>query len=256
MRIQLIRNATLLVRFADKEFLIDPMLGGKGSQKPFQSCSRPNLANPLEDLPLPAEEIIKGTDAVIITHLHRDHFDRAAARMLPKDLPVFVQNEEDAEKVKKYGFRQLHILSASPDGSEFAGIRLIKTEARHSCGEMARLCGPACGIIFLHPEEKTLYVTGDTVWYGEVAATVGSYQPQVIAACCGKNTVDGYPPLIMGEEDMLCLHQAAPQAALVGIHMESLNHWGLSRQDLLAYARSHGFADRLFLPRNGQVCLF
>nr|WP_236013332.1 hypothetical protein [Paenibacillus glycanilyticus] len=36
------------------------------------------MANPLTELPLSVDEIFRGIDAVIITHLHGDHYDDAA----------------------------------------------------------------------------------------------------------------------------------------------------------------------------------
>lgn len=35
MKIQQIRNATIIIEYAGKRFLVDPMLGGKGSFAPF-----------------------------------------------------------------------------------------------------------------------------------------------------------------------------------------------------------------------------
>ena len=40
--------------------------------------------NPLVDLPMPVEDIINGIDAVIVTHLHLDHWDDIAKEVLPK----------------------------------------------------------------------------------------------------------------------------------------------------------------------------
>lgn len=35
---------------------------------------------------------ILDVDAVIVTHLHIDHGDEAAVRLVPKEMPVFVQD--------------------------------------------------------------------------------------------------------------------------------------------------------------------
>ena len=49
---------------------------------------------------MPVEELLAGVDAVILTHTHLDHWDEAAQKAIPKDLPLFVQNEEDARLVR------------------------------------------------------------------------------------------------------------------------------------------------------------
>ena len=38
---------------------------------------------------------IVDVDAVIVTHTHPDHWDDAAVARVPKDLPLFVQNQKD-----------------------------------------------------------------------------------------------------------------------------------------------------------------
>lgn len=96
MHIQLIRNATIIVQYAGKKFLIDPMLAERGTYPPFPNSLRQDQYNPLVSLPVSLEELIH-VDAVIVTHLHLDHFDEAAQKELPKDIKMFVQNEEDAQ---------------------------------------------------------------------------------------------------------------------------------------------------------------
>jgi L-ascorbate metabolism protein UlaG (beta-lactamase superfamily) len=36
---------------------------------------------------------------------------------------------------------------------------------RISRGEILKLAGLVCGVVFKHQSEKTLYIAGDTVWY-------------------------------------------------------------------------------------------
>ncbi len=40
---------------------------------------------------------ILDVDAVIVTHLHIDHWDEAAVRLVPKEMPIFVQDYSDAQ---------------------------------------------------------------------------------------------------------------------------------------------------------------
>ena len=64
MRIQQIRNATLKIEYGDVTFLIDPWLQDKGCGF-SASTIIPEMAgihNPMNDLPMPPEEILQGID--------------------------------------------------------------------------------------------------------------------------------------------------------------------------------------------------
>ena len=81
-------------RVGGRRVLVDPMLGDAETRPPIEDT--PNQRpNPLVPLPLPAEELVRDLDAVLVTHLHEDHFDEAAERILPKDVPVFCQPEDE-----------------------------------------------------------------------------------------------------------------------------------------------------------------
>ena len=67
-QMQHIRNATSKISYAGKVFLIDPMLAKKGAYPGFEGTVRSHLANPLVELPMPAQDVLKGVDAVIVTH--------------------------------------------------------------------------------------------------------------------------------------------------------------------------------------------
>lgn len=95
MNITHIRNATQIIHYAGKRFLIDPMLADKGAWPGFPGTARSELRNPLVELPFSRDKIID-VDAVIVTHTHDDHWDAAAIAAIPKTLPVFVQHEADA----------------------------------------------------------------------------------------------------------------------------------------------------------------
>lgn len=73
---------------------------------------------------------------------------------------MFVQNEEDAGIVKNDGFQNVEVLQ---EDTVFEGIQLIKTKGEHGRGEILKLVGQVCGVVFKHTNEKTLYVAGDTV---------------------------------------------------------------------------------------------
>jgi len=252
MNIQLIRNATLVIQYAGRKFLVDPFLAEQGVYPPFSPSLRDDQMNPLVGLPVPVKDIID-VNAVIVTHLHLDHYDDAAKQLLPKDIKMFVQNEEDAMQVKQDGFVNVEVLQ---ENTLFEGIQLIKTKGEHGRGEILQVAGQVCGVVLKHPEEKNLYIAGDTVWYSAVQEVIDTHQPQVIVVNGGDNQFLQGGSLVMGKEDIYEVYQAAPQAHILSVHMEAVNHWALSRAELKSYATEKGMSDRLLVPEDGEAYTF
>ena len=93
MKIQQIRNSTLKITILNKTILTDPVLLPKHGIESFAGKEK----NPIVDLPFPAEEVIQGVDMVLVSHLHQDHFDDGAKKMLPKDIPIFCPPENQSK---------------------------------------------------------------------------------------------------------------------------------------------------------------
>ena len=160
MHLRLIRNATLRLELGGRHLLVDPMLDPAGARPPVEG-SEDDRRNPLVELPEPAEVVVARLDAVLITHLHRDHFDAAAAQLLPKDLPVFCQ-PEDREALAAHGFTDLRPVDGSAD---FDGITITRVPARHGSGAEAEALAPVSGYVLRDPAGRTIYIAGDTVLY-------------------------------------------------------------------------------------------
>ncbi|KIL42758.1 hypothetical protein KP77_33880 [Jeotgalibacillus alimentarius] len=253
MNIQLIRNATLIVHYAGKKFLVDPFLAKKGAYPPFQNSARQDQNNPLVDLPVSIDEIIQDIDAVILTHLHLDHYDDAAKEVLPNGMKIFVQNAEDDEKVRNDGFENVEVLT---EQAEFEGVQLIKTEGQHGKGEILKMLGHVCGVVFKHESEKSLYIAGDTVWYEGIEKEIRTHQPEVMVLNAGDNQFLEGGSLVMGKDDVFETLKAAPNAAIVAVHMEAVNHWALPRKELKVFAEEKEFAGRLTVPDDGEALSF
>lgn len=253
MKITQIRNATLHLEFSGVRFLIDPMLCKKGSFPGFPGTLNEDLANPLVDLPMPVEQVVD-VDAVLVTHMHEDHWDNAAAEALPKSLPVLVQDEVDAAEIRKAGFTDVRVVT---NGMDFRGVTLTPAQAKHGVDAIFKAMPPEFlrvrGMVFDHPAEKTTYLAADTIWYEKVAEAISAHRPEVIILNCGNAQAFGLGRVIMNASDVLEVHKAAPSATLVGTHMEAVNHCVLSRAGLSRFSEQQGFAERLLLPADGET---
>src|SRR5690554_3068433 len=259
VQLQQIRNATVKITYGDTTFLIDPMLSKKGTYPGFDNTYRSNLRNPLVDLPMSEKDVIADVDAVIITHTHLDHWDDAAQQLLPKDIPLFVQNLADALMIRGQGFTNVRILSKA----EFEGVTLSQIGGQHGTDEMyasaevATFLGEAMGVVFQSPGHDTLYLVGDTVWRDEVDMALADYAPQIILINAGYAMMNGFDgSIIMGKEDVLRAAKTAPDATIVATHMDAINHMALTREELQSYVQEKGIADRVEIPEDGATLNF
>src|SRR5690349_8172972 len=100
MKISLLRHATLLIEINHKKLLIDPMLSPKDGLDPVPNCGN-DIRIPMVELPVSKEEltkILEEADAVVVTHLHRDHWDVAAQSLINKNKLIFCQSG-DGDKI-------------------------------------------------------------------------------------------------------------------------------------------------------------
>ena len=184
MKLTQIRNATLLLEYAGKKFLIDPMLAEKEAWPGFAGNARPHLRNPMVDLPVPLDELL-AVDAVIITHTHADHWDEAAQQQVPKNMMIYSQNESDAALLRSQGFENVRMLQ---DENRFIdGLILYKTDGQHGSNAlyadkaMGEILGDACGLVFTHPAEKNAVCC----WRYGVGQTLCQKSATFPAAGCG-----------------------------------------------------------------------
>jgi L-ascorbate metabolism protein UlaG (beta-lactamase superfamily) len=252
-RLTQIRNATLRIDYGGVRFLVDPMLADKDAFPGFEGTANSQRRNPLVPLPQPLASIID-VDAVIVTHLHPDHWDEAAKTRLNKSLPIFAQNEADAAAIRSFGFSDVRILG---EDTVFRGVRLIRTGGQHGTDAtlkaLPQILGVVSGFVLRHPAHKTLYVAGDTIWNAEVERAIARHSPEVIVLNAGMATVIGLDPIIMGPKDVLAVHRAAPDAMLIASHMEAVNHCILSRADLRAFSKRDGYDQHLLIPADGET---
>ncbi|MFG1928406.1 MBL fold metallo-hydrolase [Cryptosporangium sp. NPDC048952] len=168
-----IGNATVLLRLGGFTVLTDPNFLHRGEYaylgKGLVSRRRFSPALGISDLP--------ALDAVVLSHLHGDHFDRRAARGLSRSVPI-VTTAHAARRLDRKGFGAACGLSPwtaweSRRGDEV--LRVTSVPGQHGPALVHRLLPPVMGsIVDLERGGKRvyrLYVTGDTLcrpWLGEI----------------------------------------------------------------------------------------
>lgn len=247
MRLRLFRNATQRLHYAGHELLLDPYFAPKHSRPSFTGRS----PNPLVDLPCSPDEIMAGAELLIISHLHSDHYDPEAQRLLPKDLPVLCQ-PGDEETLRNDGFEQVTPLA---DALKWRDITLTRTPGQHGTypAKLADM-GSVSGFVFQAPGEPTVYWTGDTILYEPVFKVMEQFRPGVIITHSSGAMWKGSGPIVMNAIQTLDVCRVAPESRVVAIHLDSLDHGEVSRTDLREQARTAGIPDeRLLIPADGET---
>lgn len=244
MQIHFLRHATLIIEWGAHKILVDPMLSHKDALDTVPNAAN-TRRNPLTDLPISDAELatlLETIDAVIVTHLHRDHWDVAAQQLVPKHLPLFCQ-PEDVEKLTAQGFTQLIPVHTS---TTWEGIRIARTGGQHGTGEIGKLMAPVSGFVLEEGADR-LYIAGDTIWCEEVKAALDQYQPTDTIVNAGAAQFLTGDPITMTAEDVLQVLQHPAQTRVTAVHMEAINHCYLTKE-MLKTAIGSGFGDRLFIP--------
>ncbi|MAG85833.1 MAG: Zn-dependent hydrolase [Flavobacteriaceae bacterium] len=258
MDIQLIRNATVKINYGGKTFLVDPFFADPYSLPAFAGKS----ANPLVPLPFPISDILQGADYILITHLHPDHFDEKAQVNISKSKPFLVQ-PSDSEPLKQMEFHNLTVIE---NEIQIDSIKINRVNAQHGEGKILKAMGAVSGYVLSAPEEKTLYLTGDTIWCEYVKSTLDTHRPEVVICNAGGNIfyADNHPfkqhlalsrdyTVVMDKKQVLEMMNYMDSMKVIVTHIGALDHETVTREQMKVYLKSKSVnMDRVFVPEDGE----
>ncbi len=182
--LEFIGTATTVLRFGPFTLLTDPNFLHKGQfaylGKGLMSRRRTEPSCSAASLPV--------LDAILLSHLHGDHFDRVARRELRKDPPLLTTTQA-APRLDRWGFSavglqtwQTHQLER--DG---LGLRVTAVPGRHAPGPANALLPAVMGSVLEldsgSGRPRRIYITGDTLYresLSEVAERCGPIDAMVI----------------------------------------------------------------------------
>lgn len=246
-RLQLIRNATAIIRYGGRTLLLDPFLSPAGALPAFNNTPNPR-PNPLVELPMPAAQVVAGIDATLLTHPHVDHWDPVARELLPKDGVIFVQ-PSDRDRVTTAGFTAVRAVETT---LTWEGITIARTGGQHGRGATGQRMGTVSGYVLARPGLPTVYIAGDTIWCPEVADAIRAHAPDVIVVNAGAAQFLEGGLIIMGLDDVVEVCRAAPRATVVAVHLEAVNHCLLTRDALRDGLRRADVRSTVHIPRDGE----
>jgi L-ascorbate metabolism protein UlaG (beta-lactamase superfamily) len=145
-RITFLGHATVLVEIDGLRLLTDPVLRQVVGPL-WRRAPRPHLGP------------LSGLDAVLISHLHLDHYDPASLRLLDKGVPI-IGPRGSARSLSWHGFLDVHELSPG-ERLRVGAVEITATEARHPRGRHPWTPGPP-SVGYVISGSHDIYFAGDT----------------------------------------------------------------------------------------------
>lgn len=152
-RITFLGHATVLIELDGLRFLTDPVFRQVVGPL-WRRAPRPHLGP------------LSGLDAVLISHLHLDHYDPASLRLLDSGVPI-IGPPGSARSLRWRGFTDVHEL-APGERLRFGEVAITATEAQHPPGRHPLRQGPR-SVGYVVSGSHEVYFAGDTGLFPEMA---------------------------------------------------------------------------------------
>ena len=245
-----IGGPTVLLEVGGFRLLTDPTLDPGGTQYPTAVYTLRKRHGPaISAAELPA------IDAVLLSHDHHfDNLDRAG-RLLVERAPVVFTTSAGAERLGGNALPLALWTSRMLGAPGRAALRLTGTPARH--GPPGGDRGPVTGFLITDasvmeaPETPAIYLSGDTVWYEELASIATKADVRVAFLFGGAARVHEVGPahLTMTANEMVTAARAFPHALVVPLHYEGWAHFSQGRTEIeSAFDAASLSARLLWLP--------
>lgn len=200
MRITWVGHSTVLIELDGLRVLTDPVL-------------RTRVAHLLRDVPLAADDVVGELDAVLVSHMHHDHFDPPSLRMVDRSAALIVPSGA-RQACAKIGFERVTELAVG-DSVSVGAITVGGTYAAHRGGRLLRRGPEAIGFVIGGSER--VYFAGDTDIFPAMRELRGDLDVALLP-------VGGWGPKL--GEGHLDARRAAESLALLEPRVAVPIHWG------------------------------
>jgi L-ascorbate metabolism protein UlaG (beta-lactamase superfamily) len=248
-------TATTVLRLGGFTLLTDPNFLRRGQRAHLGyglwSKRRTDPARRPEELP--------PLDAVVLSHLHGDHFDRVARRWLPADLPV-VTTPHAARRLGRRAGTTTHGLGVWDRWSLERGTERLHVTAvpgRHARGPLARVLPPVMGTVVDLERDGgrvlRLYVTGDTLVVPELREIRERFPGiDVMVAHLGGTRILG-TLVTMDARQGADLARLISPGAVVPVHYDDYDVFRSPLTHTVDELRRQGLAARLHVVHRGDT---
>ncbi|GGQ29646.1 MBL fold metallo-hydrolase [Streptosporangium pseudovulgare] len=252
-------NATMLIRYDGFTLLTDPNFLHRGQRAylgyGLSSRRRTDPAIRVEDLP--------PLDAVVLSHMHGDHWDRVARHGLDRSVPI-VTTRQAARRLRRQGFGEAQGLSTWQERTLRRDGRTLKVTAlpgRHAPGAAQVLLPPVMGSMleFVRQDGSVglrMCISGDTLMDRELLAPIPERYPDIDVGVVhlGGTMILGMMMVTMdGAQGAEWLSLIGPRHA-VPIHYDDYEAFSSGLDDFREEIERRGMSDRVRYLARGETC--
>jgi L-ascorbate metabolism protein UlaG (beta-lactamase superfamily) len=253
-------TATTLIRYGPLTVLTDPNFLHQG-QRAY--LGRGLTAKRLTEPALSVAEL-PPLDAVVLSHLHGDHWDRQAQRGLDHDLPVLT-TPHAARRLQWRGFSHAVGLRTWRSHDLVRGdsrLTITSMPGRHAPLPLRRLLPPVMGSMLefgpvAGPVQLRVYLSGDTLLIEELRQIPQRY-PSIDAAVLhlGGTRLPGGLMVTMDADQGADLAELIRAGVVVPVHFDDYRVFKSRLSDFRAEVIRRGLTDRVrFVERGDTVAL-
>ncbi|MBP2372053.1 MBL fold metallo-hydrolase [Pseudonocardia parietis] len=248
-------TATTLLRLGRFRLMTDPNFLHRGQRARLgwglSSRRRTEPAVGIDELPQ--------LDAVLLSHLHGDHFDRIARDGLDHALPV-VTTPHARDRLRRWGFEAatgLPTWQSWEVGDHAERVRVTAVPARHGPRALHRLLPPVQGsIVDLEREGRRvlrLYITGDTVLVRELAEIRDRFgEIDVMVAHLGGTRIGGVLVTLDARQGTDLVELIGP-GRVMPVHYDDYDVFRSPLTHFLDEMRARGLGDRIRVVARGDT---
>ena len=261
-------TATTVLRLGGFTLLTDPNLVRRGQRVHLGY----GLTSKRRTDPALTPDRLPSYDALVLSHLHGDHFDRVARRELPKQPPV-VTTDRAARTLRKWGFTGatgLDHWATWETARDTERLRITAVPGQHGPAGVHRLLPPVIGTVLdletrdpgrvgepAWRRDLRVYVTGDTLNVPRLQEVVERFPDvDVLVAHLGGTRVLGVLVTMDGRQGTDLVERFRPRT-VVPVHYDDYGVFKSPLRDFVAEMGRRGHAARLrTVDRGDTVDLF
>lgn len=253
--LEFVGTATTVLRLGPFTLLTDPNFLHRGQRAYLgKGLFSKRLTEPsLQPADLPP------LDAVVLSHLHGDHFDRVARAQLDRALPVLTTRAA-ARTLTAWGFAAARAMNTwesvlLEEGQ--ASLSVTSVPGQHAPGPLRRMLPPVMGSVLELDDGNgppfRVYLSGDTLyrpWLREVVARTGPLDAAVVHL--GGTRALGVLVTMDGRQGAELVRLLEPHVT-VPVHYDDYTVFRSPLQDFLDECRSRGVPSEIRPVARGET---